>query len=69
MVMWGGGGEWGGGLRWLNGRRWWGGNGVWVVGSGIVDGVMDVGGECVGGSAGYAVGGVGGVVWVDVQCL
>jgi hypothetical protein len=46
-----------------------GGNGVWVVGSGIVDGVRDVGGECVGGSAGYAVGGVGGVVWVDVQCL
>ena len=46
-----------------------GGNGVWVVGSWIVDGVMDVGGECVGGSVGYAVGGVGGVVWVDVQCL
>jgi hypothetical protein len=45
------------------------GNGVWVVGSEVVDSVMDVGGVGVGGSAGYAVGGVGGVVCVDVRCL
>ena len=44
------------------------GNGEWVVGSVVVDGVMDVGGVGVGGLAGYAGGGVGSVICVDGYC-